>query len=76
MTLKQARMMKGITQRDMAKRLNVNQAAISHWERGKTQPLKKYYAKIEAILGVKAGEIEEMKEERAHDKRGRRKASE
>jgi transcriptional regulator with XRE-family HTH domain len=46
MTLKELRRAKGYTQKFVAKKLNVNQAAISHWENGKNAPTKKYHQKI------------------------------
>lgn len=45
-TLKEMRIQKGYTQKFVAKKLNVDQAAISHWESGKHAPSKKYHKKI------------------------------
>lgn len=62
MTLRQARRMKGITQQELAKRLPVDQTAVSNWERGINPPLKKYHKKIAKILGCTTEDIDELKE--------------
>ena len=62
MTLQQARRMKGITQQELAKRLDVEQASVSNWERGKCAPFKKYHKKIAKILGCTTEDIDELKE--------------
>jgi transcriptional regulator with XRE-family HTH domain len=61
LTLREARERKGISQRELAAKLNVNQAAVSHWEAGRWPPLKKYHKIIARTLGVPADEIEELK---------------
>lgn len=42
MALKDLRLREGMTQAELAKKLNVDQASISNWEKGKNPPLPKY----------------------------------
>lgn len=62
MTLREAREKKGLTQAQLASRINVKQAAVSHWENGRWPPLKKYHKKIAKILGCTTEDIDELKE--------------
>lgn len=41
----------GLSQEDVAKILDVNQAAVSYWESGKTTPVKKYRRKLARLYG-------------------------
>ncbi len=47
-----------LTQGEVAKKLNVDQAAISHWESGTNAPLRKYRKKLAKIYGVTVDELE------------------
>lgn len=40
----------GLRQEDLAKKLAVDQTAVSNWELGKAKPLKKYHKKLARIL--------------------------
>ena len=64
MTLKEAREAKGYSQEYFASRINVTQSAVSLWEKGKIQPLRKYYKPICRVLGVKEHEITELSKPR------------
>lgn len=46
MTLKQLRESANLRQVDVAKKLNIDQTAVSNWECGKTRPAKKYRKKL------------------------------
>lgn len=46
MTLKERRLQFGLRQVDVAKKLDVDQAAVSKWESGETKPLRKYQKKL------------------------------
>ena len=41
----------GLRQSDLAKKLNVDQTAVSNWELGKSKPLRKYQKKLARLLG-------------------------
>ena len=45
---------KGWTQLDLAKKLNVSEGVISHWETGKRQPKMEMVGKIAELFGVGA----------------------
>lgn len=44
--LRKFRLGAGLKQVDVAKKLNVDQSAVSCWERGKNMPAKKYRVKL------------------------------
>lgn len=46
MTFKERRVAAGLRQVDVAKKMNVDQAAVSLWETGKTTPSRKYRKKL------------------------------
>lgn len=46
-----------LQQVDVAKKLDVDQATISNWERGKCKPLRKYHKKLARIYGVSVNQI-------------------
>lgn len=48
---------RGMTQAQLADKLDVNQATVSTWEHGKSGPAKKYVPRICAILGVREDEL-------------------
>ena len=50
-SIKKARVRLGITQEELAKKLNVTQAAISQWELEKTFPSEDQKARVRQILG-------------------------
>lgn len=47
----------GMTQQELAKRMNVNQSAVSLWESKKTSPMKKTWKKLARVLGVTVDEL-------------------
>ena len=47
----------GLRQEDLAKKLDVDQTAVSTWELGKTKPLRKYHKKLAKILGCTVEEL-------------------
>lgn len=51
-TLKAARINKGLTQVDVATALNVNKKTVSSWENGRTMPNTKLIEPLCALLGV------------------------
>lgn len=66
MTISERRKAAGLTQAQLAKRLNVDQSTVSLWEAGKTRPLKKLHKKLAKVLGCTveelAAEVESGKE--------------
>lgn len=57
MTLLQMRKRANLRQEDVAKRLNVDQSAVSRWEKGETKPLRKYHKKLARLYGVTVDEL-------------------
>lgn len=57
MKIKEYRLQNGMTQAQLAKKMNVDQTAVSLWENGKTSPLKKYRKKLAKVLGVTLDEL-------------------
>ena len=51
--LKKALKQQGISQRELAKRLNIDETAVSRWISGKVTPSQKSIDAIEAAIGVK-----------------------
>lgn len=52
MTLRAARINKGLTQVEAAKKLKVSKETIGNWERGKSYPNLKYVKDIEKIYDI------------------------
>ena len=52
MSLRMLRLMAGLTQDDLARKLNVNHTAVSNWEKGKNKPCKKYHRLMASSLHV------------------------
>lgn len=57
MTLKDLRQKAGLTQEQVAKIIEVDQAAVSNWEIGKYSPVRKYREKLAKLYGCTADEI-------------------
>ncbi len=56
-TLRAARVNKGLTQKEMASLIGVNHTTILKWEKGETYPDVINIRKIEEVLGVKYDDI-------------------
>ena len=57
MGLRNLRIKAGMTQQELADKLEVNQAAVSRWENGDNPPLPKYQKKICRLFGCTAEEL-------------------
>lgn len=57
MALRELRTNAGLLQEDVAKLLDVDQAAVSHWERGKNRPSKKYRRKLSRLYNCTEEEL-------------------
>lgn len=57
MSFKSAREKSGLTQRDLATELGVDQSTVSLWEIGKTQPRAKLLPRLAGILGCTVDEL-------------------
>lgn len=57
MKLREYRERAGLRQVDVAKKLNVNQTAISKWESEKNRISRKYHAKLAKLYGVTVDEL-------------------
>ena len=60
MSLRMLRLMAGLTQDELARKLNVNHTAVSNWEKGKNKPCKKYHSLMALALGVS---VEQLRKE-------------
>lgn len=58
MTLREIRENAQLRQEDVAKKLLVDQSAVSNWERGTAKPLTKYRKKLARIYKVPLSELE------------------
>lgn len=57
MNIKSLRLKAGLTQVELAKKMNVDQAAVSRWESGNTKPLRKTHKKLARVLGCTIDEL-------------------
>lgn len=57
MKIREYREKAGMTQAQLAKKMNMDQSAVSLWENGKTSPLKKYRKKLAKVLGITLDEL-------------------
>ena len=57
LSFKSAREKSGLTQRDLATELGVDQSTVSLWEIGKTQPRAKLLPRLAGILGCTVDEL-------------------
>ena len=55
--LKARRLALGYTHAYIAEKLNVNQASVSNWERGKNIPCRKYHRPLAAILNCTPSDL-------------------
>lgn len=58
LTIRQYREKAGLTQVQLAKKMQVDQAAVSKWENGVTKPMNKYRAKLARILGCTVQDLD------------------
>ena len=66
MTLRQRRKQAGLTQKSVAQALEVDQSAVSLWEKGPRPPLLKYQRKLAALYGCTVDEL--LTDEKESDK--------
>jgi transcriptional regulator with XRE-family HTH domain len=52
-----ARMIAGVSQRELSRRINVTQPLISSWEQGKALPTVPHIVAIEKSLGAESGTL-------------------
>lgn len=57
MNLREYREKAGLRQVDVAKKLNVDQTAISKWESGDNRISRKYHKKLAKLYGVTVNEL-------------------
>lgn len=57
MNIEKYREQAGMTQQELAKKMNVSQSAVSLWESKKTTPLKKTWKKLAKVLGCTVDEL-------------------
>lgn len=57
MSLKGLRENAKLSQECVAKKLNVDQSAISKWENGANKPLRKYHKKLAKLYGCTVDEL-------------------
>lgn len=65
MTLEERRLASGLRQEDVAKKLDVTQSAVSRWESGASNPLRKYRRKLARLYGCTVDELLEGGEDNA-----------
>ena len=47
----------GMTQAQLAKKMNVTQSAVSWWESGRWEPCRKYHKKLAKLFGITVEEL-------------------
>lgn len=57
LTMRERRMMAGLRQVDVAKKMDVDQAAVSKWENGDTRPSRKYHKKLAKLYNCTVEEL-------------------
>ncbi len=57
MKIKELRVRAGLTQAQLAKKMNVDQSCVSLWESEKTSPAKKLHKKLAKVLGCTVDEL-------------------
>lgn len=63
MNLREYREKAGLRQIDVAKKLNVDQAAVSKWESGENRISRKYHKKLARLYGVTVDDLLSKTEE-------------
>lgn len=62
MNIKILRQKAGMTQAQLAKKMNVDQTTVSRWESGDTKPLRKLHKKLARVLGCAVEDLFENNE--------------
>lgn len=57
MNIRNLRLQAGLTQAELAKKLDVDQTAVSRWESGETKPLRKMHKKLARVLSCTVEEL-------------------
>lgn len=57
LNIKNLRLKAGLTQVELAKKMRVDQAAVSRWESGETKPLRKSRKRLAKVLGCTVDEL-------------------
>lgn len=57
MSIRASRERIGLTQEQLACVMDVSQSAVSRWESGETEPLKKLHKKLARVLGCTVDEL-------------------
>ena len=57
MRLKELRLKAGLTQDEVAKKMNVDQSAVHLWETGKIRSARKHHKKLARLYGVTVPEL-------------------
>lgn len=57
MSMKELRERRGLTQAQIADRLNVDKSSVSKWESGDSAPLRKYRPALCELLGCTEAEL-------------------
>ena len=55
--MRELRLAAGLRQIDVAKKMNVDQGAVSKWESKETKPSRKYHKKLAKLYGVTVDEL-------------------
>ena len=55
--MRDRRIAAGLRQVDVAKRMDVDQGAVSKWESGETRPSRKYHKKLARLYGCTVEEL-------------------
>lgn len=58
MSIKERRLKAGMTQMQLANKVNVDQSTVSLWESGKIKPLRKIRKRLARVLGCTVDELE------------------
>lgn len=56
-SMRELRLAAGLRQIDVAKKMNVDQGAVSKWESGETRPSRKYHKKLARLYGCTVDDL-------------------
>ena len=57
MSIRKYRKLRGMTQKELALAMDVDQAAVSRWETGETKPLRKTHQRLADVLGCTVDDL-------------------